>query len=60
MSILGPNDSLAVDANGKFDLKTALNYAKELVNYNLFWFEEPGDPLDYFLHNKLSNYYKLH
>ena len=59
LSTLGPNDSLAVDANGKFDLKTALNYAKELVNYNLFWFEEPGDPLDYFLHNKLSNYYKL-
>ena len=55
--ILGPKDRLAVDANGKFDLKTALLYAKELSNYNLFWYEEPGDPLDFHLHSQLSLYY---
>ena len=36
LKILGPNDRLAVDANGRFDLKTAIDYAKKLSNYNLF------------------------
>ncbi len=59
LSVLGSNDRLAVDANGKFDLDTATEYAKELSNYNLFWFEEPGDPLDFLLHSELSTIYKL-
>ena len=59
LSVLGSNDRLAVDANGKFDLNTATEYAKELSNYNLFWFEEPGDPLDFLLHSELSTIYKL-
>ena len=58
LNILGPNQKLAVDANGKFDLKTALEYARELSNYDLFWYEEPGDPLDFELHYKLTNKYK--
>ena len=57
LKVLGPNDRLAVDANGRFDLKTAIEYAKALSDYNLFWYEEPGDPLDFQLHNELSNYY---
>src|SRR6188508_2373284 len=36
---------LAVDANGRFDLPTAVSYARMLRAYPLFWFEEPGDPL---------------
>ncbi len=59
LSVLGPNDRLAVDANGKFNLNTAINYAKELSNYNLFWYEEPGDPLDFLLHNELTNFYNF-
>ena len=59
LSVLGSNDRLAVDANGKFDLKTAIEYAKELSNYNLFWLEEPGDPLDFLLHSEISNFYKF-
>ncbi len=59
LSVLGPNDRLAVDANGKFNLKIATEYAKELSNYNLFWYEEPGDPLDYFLHSEISSIYKF-
>ncbi len=57
LKILGPNDKLAVDANGRFDLETAIKYGKELSNYDLFWYEEPGDPLDFELHKELSNVY---
>jgi len=38
---------LTVDANGCFNLESAIDYAKALTQYLLFWFEEPGDPLDY-------------
>ena len=38
---------LAVDANGRFDLETAIEYARALAPYDLFWYEEAGDPLDY-------------
>lgn len=56
---LVPNGkSLAVDANGRFDLETAIAYAKSLETYNLFWYEEAGDPLDFELQNELSTYYK--
>ena len=57
LSVLGPKDKLAVDANGRFDLKTSLEYAKELSNYNLYWYEEPGDPLDFELHKKVTENY---
>ena len=58
LKILGPNDRLAVDANGRFNLETAIKYAQALSNYNLFWFEEPGDPLDFELQRELGNHYK--
>jgi len=48
---------LAVDANGRFDLETAIAYAKELRQYPLFWYEEPGDPLDYELQRELAQHY---
>jgi len=57
LDILGPGDQLAVDANGRFDLETAINYGKALSQYNLFWYEEPGDPLDFELHKQLSQNY---
>lgn len=57
LKILGPNDQLAVDANGRFDLETAISYGKALSEYNLFWYEEPGDPLDFELHKELSQHY---
>ena len=57
LDILGPEDQLAVDANGRFDLETAINYGKALSQYNLFWYEEPGDPLDFELHKQLSQNY---
>ena len=48
---------LAVDANGKLDRKKALDYAKFLEPYNLYWFEEPGDPLDFDLQKAVAEAY---
>lgn len=48
---------LAVDANGRFDLETAIAYAKALRAYPLFWYEEAGDPLDYALQAALAEFY---
>ena len=57
LKLLGPGQRLAVDANGRFDLKTAIDYAKALSQYDLFWYEEAGDPLDYALQAELANHY---
>jgi L-alanine-DL-glutamate epimerase-like enolase superfamily enzyme len=57
LSILGKGQKLAVDANGRFDLDTAVAYAKALSQYDLFWYEEAGDPLDFELQATLRNYY---
>jgi L-alanine-DL-glutamate epimerase-like enolase superfamily enzyme len=48
---------LAVDANGRFDLETAISYAKMMRQYGLFWYEEAGDPLDYQLQAALAEFY---
>jgi L-alanine-DL-glutamate epimerase-like enolase superfamily enzyme len=57
VSVLQDGQKLAVDANGRFDLDTAIQYAKALSQYDLFWYEEPGDPLDFELQATLRNYY---
>jgi L-alanine-DL-glutamate epimerase-like enolase superfamily enzyme len=57
LSILGDGQRLCVDANGRFDMDTAIAYAKALQAYDLFWYEEAGDPLDYELQAILRNYY---
>ena len=54
---IGPGARLAVDANGRFDLETGIAYAKMLRQYDLFWFEEAGDPLDYQLQAALAEFY---
>ena len=46
-SILPSHAELAVDANSKFDRAEALRYAEAMAPYELRWFEEPCDPLDY-------------
>ena len=53
----GGGDHLMVDANGRFDLPTALAYAKELKPLKLRWFEEIGDPLDYQLNREVIEAY---
>jgi L-alanine-DL-glutamate epimerase-like enolase superfamily enzyme len=57
LKLLGPGQRLCVDANGRFDLPTAIAYAKALSEYDLFWYEEPGDPLDYALQAELARHY---
>jgi D(-)-tartrate dehydratase len=57
LSILHGGQKLCVDANGRFDLDTAIAYAKALSHYDLFWYEEAGDPLDFELQSALRNYY---
>jgi len=52
-----PGSRLAVDANGRFELETALVYGRELQARELFWYEEAGDPLDYSLQAVLSENY---
>ena len=47
LGMLEPHQRLAVDANGRFDQATAVAYARALSQYDLFWYEEPVDPLDF-------------
>src|ERR1043165_2118649 len=54
---IGREAQLAVDANGRFNLETAIAYAKMLRDYPLFWYEEAGDPLDYALQAALAEFY---
>jgi len=54
---IGSDAQLAVDANGRFNLETAIAYAKMLRQYPLFWYEEAGDPLDYALQSALAEFY---
>jgi len=58
LKLLGPGQQLAVDANGRFDLETAVAYARVLADYPLFWYEEAGDPLDYDLQAALGEVYE--
>jgi len=57
LQIVKRPDQLAVDANGRFDLDTAISYARALAPYGLRWYEEAGDPLDYDLQAKLAPEY---
>ncbi len=57
LRLLPTGCQLAVDANGRFDLATAIAYARALGAYDLFWYEEAGDPLDYELQARLAEHY---
>jgi len=58
LKVLKSGDQLAVDANGRFDLETAIAYAHALEPYQLRWYEEAGDPLDYELQAELAGHYQ--
>jgi L-alanine-DL-glutamate epimerase-like enolase superfamily enzyme len=57
LEVVGDGRYLAVDANGRFDLETAIAYAEAMEPYKLFWYEEAGDPLDYALQAELAKHY---
>src|SRR5215203_6259509 len=55
--VAGDGQRLCVDANGRFDESEAIAYGDALAPYNLRWYEEAGDPLDYELQAKLAGVY---
>lgn len=57
IEVVGDAGRLAVDANGRFDLKTTLAFAEGLMPYGVRWFEEAGDPLDFALQQQLGEHY---
>jgi D(-)-tartrate dehydratase len=57
LKVVGEGQYLAVDANGRFNLETAIAYARALKPYGLLWYEEAGDPLDYALQAELAAHY---
>ena len=57
LDVVGSGRNLAVDANGRFDLETALAYGQGIADYDLFWYEEAGDPLDFQLNAELAEAY---
>ena len=57
IKVVGSGKNVAVDANGRFDLRTAIEYARALQPYGLFWYEEAGDPLDFQLQAELASHY---
>jgi D(-)-tartrate dehydratase len=59
LQVVGDGKFLAVDANGRFDLNTAIACGEAMKPYKLFWYEEAGDPLDYALQAELSKHYPL-
>lgn len=51
---IGPDVSLAIDGNGRWDLPTAARFCAEASGFDIFWFEEPlwyDDPMS---HRKLA------
>lgn len=57
LDILPPGSGLMVDANGRFDLDYAIEFGEKIKDYELIWYEEAGDPLDYQLQAELSKHY---
>ncbi|MCP5156600.1 MAG: mandelate racemase [Ectothiorhodospiraceae bacterium] len=57
LAVAGDGARLAVDANGRFGLETALACAQALAPFGLRWLEEMGDPLDYALNRRLVEAY---
>ncbi|MBI4194772.1 MAG: mandelate racemase [Betaproteobacteria bacterium] len=58
LEVVGSGRNLAVDANAGFDRQRALAYAQVLAPYDLRWFEEPTDPLDYALLAEVAAIYE--
>ena len=57
IDVLGGGHHLAVDVNGRFDETAAMSTAEAIAPYNLRWFEEIGDPLDYQLNARVARHY---
>lgn len=58
LDVLPAAASVAVDANGRFDLERARAYAEMLSEYDVYWYEEPCDPLDFEIHADVVQRYR--
>jgi L-alanine-DL-glutamate epimerase-like enolase superfamily enzyme len=59
IEVVGEGKNVAVDVNGRFDLKQAIEFGEAIKPYKVRWYEEVGDPLDYALQNELAKHYDL-
>ena len=57
LSVVSGGNNLAVDATCGFDRNRALAYAKALKQFELRWYEEPCDPMDFELYRELTEIY---
>ncbi|GGA19397.1 mandelate racemase/muconate lactonizing enzyme family protein [Psychrobacillus lasiicapitis] len=57
LDILPQGSGLMVDANGRFNLEYAIEFGEKIKDYELIWYEEAGDPLDFHLQAELSKRY---
>ena len=53
----GDGDRLCVDVNGRFDLPEALEFSAAIAEFDLRWYEEPVEPLDFLQHAALTSRY---
>ncbi len=51
---IGDDVKLMVDANCAYSLREAINIARKMEPYDIFWFEEPLPPDDYRGHTRLA------
>ncbi|MDR3258767.1 MAG: hypothetical protein LBT51_04035 [Fusobacteriaceae bacterium] len=53
----GDGSRLMVDANGRYDMKAALECAIAIKDFGLKWYEEPLDPADFSSYAVIAEYY---
>jgi len=51
---IGPTVKLMVDANGRWNLPTAVNWGRKFEDYDVYWLEEPIDYDDISGHSRLA------
>jgi L-alanine-DL-glutamate epimerase-like enolase superfamily enzyme len=56
INIVGDGKNVAVDVNGRFNIKQAIEFGEAIKPYKVKWYEEVGDPLDFEL-QKLAQHY---
>ena len=57
IAVAGAGKRLAIDANGRFNMRQAEQMAEEIEALELRWYEEPGDPLDFELNKHITEIY---
>ena len=57
INIVGDGKNVAVDVNGRFNIKQAIEFGEAIKPYKVKWYEEVGDPLDFELQKELAQHY---